>query len=390
MSSHLLIDLKSGRSGDTVKSWLRMLSGFQPEAIQRFGSLFSDVAGGVHSGRLTVATNAVQATATISFALVAAGDTVTIGNVVYTGTNGTPGATGFQTNATPSVAADKVAAASLASKINANTTSNQLVSASNVSGAATIQMTVLIPGTLGNFLPIAISAHGTITNGAIVTPSPLLTASTYAVLAETGVSNTGSTVLNGDLGISPGTSITGFPPGIYSGNLHQTDAAAAQALVDAGAAVTALSAITPNTTISQLGGVTLTPGHYSFAAAGVWTSGNLTLSGKGVYVIQCGTSLTMPASVAVVLTDGAVANDVYFITGSAFTFGASCTVNGTILAGTAITLAASSVLNGRALCYGPSGTSVTFPSAGVVNVPAVAGSFASGSQDTEVVLYNGI
>jgi hypothetical protein len=388
------ISVLSGRSAGSVKAWLRLLAGYQPESIQRVGSLFSDVAGGVHSGYLRVSKTATQATATISFALVAAGDTVTIGSVVYTGTDGTPGATGFQTNVTPSVAADKVAAASLAAKINANTTSNQLVSAANVSGVATVQMTVLTPGTLGNFLPIAISNHGTITNGTPVVPSPLLTASTYAALAQSAVANTGNTVLNGDLGISPaaGTFITGFPPGIYSGQLHATDAAAAQAHIDATAAAVALQAVTPVTDISatDMGSATLTPGHYKASTTLTWTAGALTLSGKGVYIIEAGTSATLPVSASVVLTNGAVASDVYFITGTAFTFGATNTISGTILAGSVITTAASTVLTGRLLTYGVSGTSITFPSAAVISVPSIAGTFASGSEDTGVALYNGM
>jgi len=92
----------------------------------------------------------------------------------------------------------------------------------------------------------------------------------------------------------------------------------------------------------------------------------------------------MPASASVILTGGATANNVYFITGTTFTFGASCTVNGNILAGTSITFAASSVLNGRALTYGPSATTVTFPSAGSVTVPVVVpgpNTFAIGATD---------
>jgi hypothetical protein len=95
----------------------------------------------------------------------------------------------------------------------------------------------------------------------------------------------------------------------------------------------------------------------------------LTLNGAGTYIFLFGTSLTVPANGSVVLTNGATADNVYFVTGTTFTFGANNLINGNILAGTSITFAASSVLNGRALTYGPSGTTVTFPSAGTVNVP---------------------
>lgn len=204
----------------------------------------------------------------------------------------------------------------------------------------------------------------------------LLSASTFAVLGDTAVTSTGATVLNGDLGVSPGSSITGFPPGTYTGTLHEGDAAAAQAHADATAAATTLQGMGPGTDISStdLGGAILTPGVYSAASAGTWSAGPLTLNGAGTYVFLFGSSLTMPAAASVVLTGGATADNVYFVTGTTFTFGAGDTVNGNILAGTSITFAAASVLNGRALTYGPAGTTVTFPSAGTVNVPADASS----------------
>ena len=210
-----------------------------------------------------------------------------------------------------------------------------------------------------------------------VTPSGgnnpyLLSASTFAVLGDTAVTNTGFTVLTGDLGCSPGSTITGFPPGTFSGSLHSGDATAAQAHTDATAAAITLQGMGPGTDISStdLNGFVATPGVYSAASAGTWTStGNLTLNGAGTYVFLFGTSLTMGANCNVVLTGGATADNVYFVTGTTFTFGANDTVNGNILAGTSITFASNSVLNGRALCYGPSGTTVTFPSAGTVTVP---------------------
>ena len=214
----------------------------------------------------------------------------------------------------------------------------------------------------------------------------LLSASTYAVLGDTAVTNTGSTVLNGDLGIAPGSTITGFPPGTYTGVLHQGDAAALQAHADATAAAIALKALTPTTDISltDLGGAILTPGNYHASSTGTWSAGPLTLNGAGQYVFTFGTALTMPANATVVLTNGATADNVFFVTGSAFTFGADCTVNGTILAGTSITFASNSVLNGRALTYGPAGTTVTFPSAATVNVPVNA----SASFSYQIVAIN--
>jgi len=203
----------------------------------------------------------------------------------------------------------------------------------------------------------------------------LLSASTFAVLGDTAVTNTGATVLHGDLGISPGSTITGFPPGTYTGTLHAGDTIAAQAHADATAAATALKALTPTTDISStdLGGYTAVPGNYASSSTGIWGAGPLTLNGAGQYVFTFVDALTMPANASVVLENGATADNVYFVTGTTFTFGADCIVNGNILAGTSITFAAASVLNGRALTYGPSGTTVTFPSAATVNAPASLG-----------------
>ena len=392
MASQFRLDVSVPVSSNTVNGWLRLQPGFMPDSIQRIGSYIHGISC-VLSGYINYAGNTTSATSNITFSLVAAGDTVTVGSTVFTGSNSPTGTAQFQTNATPSVAADKVAAASLASVINLNTTTHKLVTASNAAGTPVVHLVVNSGGVLGNFLPVLISAHGAVTGpGTPSTNATLLTAATYAVLAQSAVSNTGSTVLNGDLGISPGTSITGFPPGIYTGTLHQTDAAAAQAHTDATAAAVALKATTVNTDISatDLGGYSAVPGHYKANVAGTWTAGALTLNGAGVYIFEFGTSLTLPANASILLTNGATANNVYFITGTTFIFGAANTTYGTVLAGTAITTASATVHTGRLLTYGVSGTAVTFPSAAVINNPTGnAPAISGGSEDSGVAVYNG-
>src|ERR1700674_153156 len=212
-------------------------------------------------------------------------------------------------------------------------------------------------------------------------------ASTFGVLAGTAITNTGFTTVKGDIGISPAGAVSGFPPGTFSGPLHNGKPVSLQAHNDATNAVAALDAVTPVVDISStdLGGYIATPGHYDASSSGTWSAGPLTLNGAGTYIFTFDSSLTLPANASVVLTNGATANNVYFITGTTFTFGAVNTVNGNILAGTSITFASMSVLNGRALTYGPSATTVTFPSAGTVVVPASSpnpNSFVVGATDT--------
>jgi hypothetical protein len=197
-------------------------------------------------------------------------------------------------------------------------------------------------------------------------------ASTYAVLAKTAVTNTGNTVLEGDLA---GATITGFPPGTASGSIHLNDATWTAALAASEAAWIALDARTGKVdlTSQDLGGYTAAPGTYDFTTSATWSAGNLTLDAGGnpaaEFVFTVDGSLTMPASANIVLANGAQENNVYFITDTTFIFGANDTVYGTIIAGTAITFAASSVLHGHALVRGGTGgTSVTFPSAGTVTV----------------------
>jgi hypothetical protein len=225
----------------------------------------------------------------------------------------------------------------------------------------------------------------------------LQSAGAYAALAQSTITNTGSTVLTGNLGLYPGTSVTGFPPGTVSGTKHVTDAEAAQAQIDATAAALFLQAMGPGTDISSsdLGSSNRVPGVYSASSAGTWTAGPLTLNGAGTYVFLFGTSLTIPASASIVLTNGATADRVYFVTGTAITFGAANTLYGNFLAGSAITTAAGTVLHGRLLTYGVSGTAITFPSAAVITNPLTGSGIPTGkdiaptgSRYTDILLGN--
>ena len=171
----------------------------------------------------------------------------------------------------------------------------------------------------------------------------LLTAGSFGVLAGSTVTNTGSTVINGNVGVSPGVAITGFPPGIVNGVIHAADAVAAQAQIDDTSAFNALSTkpITTNLTGQDLGGKTLIAGVYGFNTSAQLT-GTLTLNGQGnpnsVFIINIGSTLTTASGSSLSLINGAQGGNVFFRVGSSATLGTSTSFTGDILALTSITL----------------------------------------------------
>ena len=179
-------------------------------------------------------------------------------------------------------------------------------------------------------------------------------ADSFAVLGGTAVTSTGFTVLNGDLGVSPGTAITGFPPGIVNGNTYSAGSTASLAQTDAGLAFDALALepATQSLTGIDMGGLVLYPGVYNYAASGGLT-GTLTLDAQGdpnaTFVFQMGSTLLAAAGSSVVLTGGAHSANVFWAVGSSATIGASDTFVGNILAAASITIGAGTTLDGRAL-----------------------------------------
>jgi hypothetical protein len=196
------------------------------------------------------------------------------------------------------------------------------------------------------FLAIAVLAIGTSQAAIII---DLGTAANFAVLGCTAVSNTGSTVINGDLGIWSGSTITGFGPGIVTGTIHTADLAAQNAQSDAATAYDSLAAMlfdTDYTATPTLGGRTLTAGVYHFNAAADLT-GILTLSGTGNFVFQIGSALTTASGSSVVASTGA---KVYWQVGSSATLGTGTAFKGNILALSSITLTTGATIeDGRAL-----------------------------------------
>jgi hypothetical protein len=185
-------------------------------------------------------------------------------------------------------------------------------------------------------------------------------ARSFAVLGAESVSSTGLTVVTGDVGVSPGTGITGFPPGtVTRGSLHSNDAVAAVAHADAGIAYAFLAGMAsiPANNLSgvDLGGLTLTPNVYKFDSSAQLT-GALTLDAQGdssaLFVIQVASALTTASNAAVVVINGGANYDesrVFWQIGSSATLGSGTAFKGNILAYASITLVTGATLDGNAL-----------------------------------------
>jgi hypothetical protein len=166
----------------------------------------------------------------------------------------------------------------------------------------------------------------------------------YAVLAGSTVTNTGSSVLAGSLGVWPGTAVTGFPPGIVTkGTIHAGDAAAAQVQNALTAAYIAAMNLPSTATLTgqDLGGMTLTPGVYFFASSAQLT-GKLTLNNLGnpnaQFVFQIGSTLTTASNSSVIFSNSLADPNVFWQVGSSATLGTTTAFQGNILALTSITL----------------------------------------------------
>jgi hypothetical protein len=183
---------------------------------------------------------------------------------------------------------------------------------------------------------------------------PLGTAANFAVLAASTITNTGATTINGDLGLSPGTSVTGFPPGQVNGTVYTADAVAVQAQNDLTVAYNNAATQPVTATIgTELGGTTETPGVYNSAAGTFGITGTLTLDAQGnpnaVFIFQAASTLITASASNVVLVNGAQASNVFWVVGSSATLGTNSTLQGNILALASITVTTGTTIDGRAL-----------------------------------------
>lgn len=202
--------------------------------------------------------------------------------------------------------------------------------------------------TAGGPSPAAIASPGAIA-------PDLGTAASFVGLAGSTFTNTGSGVYYGNVGVSPGTEVTGFPPGeVRDGAIYKGGAVPAQAQLDATTAYNALALQTCDTNLTgqDLGGMTLSPGVYCFNTSAQLT-GDLVLDALGdpnaVWVFQTGSTLITASGASVRVINSGQALNVFWQVGSSATLGTTTRFSGNILANQSITLVTGASLFGRAL-----------------------------------------
>lgn len=217
-------------------------------------------------------------------------------------------------------------------------------------------------------------------SGAAVTAVDLGTASTFAVLAGTTVTNTGQSAIQGNLGVSPGTAVTGFPPGIVTGGtIHSADEVASQAQDDLTTAYNQAAGTAPTAAVPAFigAGQTLAPGAYD-ASSSLEVGGSLTLDGGGdpnaVFIFHAPSTLITDSASSIILTDGAQACNVFWQVGSSATLGTDSAFSGSILALTSISVTTGDTVAGRALARNGAVTldddSITAPTCAITPTPS--------------------
>jgi len=193
--------------------------------------------------------------------------------------------------------------------------------------------------------PFALSAQAKVGLG---------TAGNFAVLAGSAVTNTGPSVISGSIGLAPGSSVGGFPPGIVlAGTTEVANGVALQAKDDLVTGYNDAAGRSSTATVSgDLAGRTLTPGVYT-SGSSLGLSGLLTLDAQGdpnaVFIFQAGSSLIVGSGSEVNLIGGAQACNVYWQVSSSATVGTGAAFVGNILALVSVTMNTGATLQGSAL-----------------------------------------
>ncbi len=180
-------------------------------------------------------------------------------------------------------------------------------------------------------------------------------AASYAVLAGATVVSTGPTVINGNLGLSSGSAVEGFPPGTLNGTQHVSDLDAVQAKVDLTTAYNDAAGRSgaPISVSGNLGGQTLTPGLYKSTDGLEISSGDLTLDAQGdpnaVFIFQMAVTLSTTSGRQVILSGGAKPANIFWQVGTSATIGTTSVFKGNIMADQSVDLKTGATLDGRAL-----------------------------------------
>ncbi len=186
-------------------------------------------------------------------------------------------------------------------------------------------------------------------------PINLGSAGTYGILGGSTVTNTGPTNIVGDVGVSPGTAITGFPPGTLTGVIHAGDAVAATAKTDLlAASVDAAGRLNANALPGDISGLTITPGLYKNSTSVLLAVGsNVTFDAKGdgnaVFILQMGSTLTTGTGSTVTLIGGAQPKNIFWSVGSSATLGVNSTMAGNVIAQASNTANTGTTILGRLL-----------------------------------------
>ena len=237
--------------------------------------------------------------------------------------------------------------------------------------------------------------------------SVLGSADAFGILGASAVTNTGPSVVFQDLGVAPGTSITGFPPGIVLGTIHDDDAVAMQAQADALTGYNFLAGLpfNQNLTGQDLGGLTLDSGVYFFASSAQLT-GSLTLDFQGLsnmmIVFQIGSTLTTASASSVMVINPGSNDQVFWQVGSSATLGTTTDFYGSIIADQSITLTTgANITCGRAIALNGAvtmdtnnvdtgncavGTGTT-PEPGTIALLATGGAMAAGANSSNFSFF---
>ena len=182
---------------------------------------------------------------------------------------------------------------------------------------------------------------------------PMGSDSSFAVVAGSTITNTGASVISGNLGLDPGSAVSGLLSSQVVGTEDIDNGPALQAQADLTTAFNDAAALAPTAAITaDLGGQTLTPGVYN-SGSSVGLTGTVILNGEGnpnsIFVIQAGSTLTTATNSAVSLTDGAQACNVFWQVGSSATLNTGTIFMGTVMAQASVTLQTGTSVTGRVL-----------------------------------------